>query len=169
MTTAACISSMRSALARGGLAALALISASCSAHVHPITAAAPGANLVDLHTFRVLSAPQGCPGDTSRQTVDPLLTDPIMSERLRDDLVRGFEERGYVQHLSDPDVLVTYCVMEAREEPRGSVIVHVIHPGTRELLWRGEGVVNMWVGSITYGLHLDESVAAIVRRFPRRS
>ena len=160
--------SMRSALVLGGLAALALVSASCSSRVRVTTAAAPGANLVDLHTFRVLNAPQRRPGTSGPLTADPLPTNPIMNQRMHADLVQGFEKRGYMQDSINPDFLVTYYVIEAREDTRGSVIIDVIHPGTMELLWRGQGAVNMWIGSITYGLELDDSVAAIVRKFPRR-
>jgi hypothetical protein len=157
---------MRSALVLGGLAALALVSASCSSRVRVTTAAAPGASLVDLHTFRVLNAPRR-PGTSGSLTADPLLTNSIMTQRVHADLVQGFEKRGYVQDSTNPDFLVAYYVMEAREDTRGSVIIDVIHPRTMELLWRGQGVVNMWTGSITYGLELDDSVAAIVRKFPR--
>jgi hypothetical protein len=45
----------------------------------------------------------------------------------------------------------------------------VIHARTKDLLWSGHGVVTMWTASITYGLELDDSVAAVVRKFPRRS
>jgi hypothetical protein len=38
-----------------------------------------------------------------------------------------------------------------------------------ELIWRGQGVASTSIGSITYGLALDESAAAIVQRFPQRS
>jgi hypothetical protein len=161
--------SMRSALVLGGLAALALVSASCSSRVHVTTTAAPGANLGDLRTFHVLNAPEQSPATLTPPAADPLLSNSIMSERVRADLVQGFEKRGYVQSLTNPDFLVAYYVIEAREDARGSVIIDVIHAGTKELVWRGQGVVNMWTGSITYGLELDDSVAAVVRKFPRRS
>lgn len=160
---------MRSALTLGGLVALALVAASCSSRVRVTTTAAPAANLRDLRTFHVLNAPEPVPATRTPPVADPLLSNSIMSERVRADLVQGFEKRGYAPSLTNPDFLVAYYVIEAREDARGSVIVDVIRAGTKELLWRGQGVVNMWTGSITYGLELDDSVAAVVRKFPRRS
>ncbi|MFN2567541.1 MAG: DUF4136 domain-containing protein [Gemmatimonadaceae bacterium] len=161
---------MRSTLLLGGLAALALASTSCSSGggFRVTTTAAPGANLAELRTFRVLNAPPRHPGTPAPPTADPLLTNSIMNQRMHADLVEGFEKRGYLQNVTNPDFLVAYYVIEAREDTRGSVIIDVIHAATTELLWRGQGVVNMWTGSITYGLELDDSVAAIVRKFPRR-
>lgn len=158
--------SMRSALVLG--AALALVSASCSSRVRVTTAAAPGANLVDLHTFRVLNAPQRRPGTSGPLTADPPLTNSITNQRMHADLVQGFEKRGYMQDSTNPDFLVASYVIEAREDARGSVIIAAIHARTMELLWRGQGPVNMWIGSITYGLELDDSIATIVRKLPRR-
>ena len=57
--------------------------------------------------------------------------------------------------------------MEATEYAPGTVVVDVIDPRTGELLWRGKGLAPVSDDEGAYELHLQETVRAILARFPR--
>src|SRR6202011_2292027 len=110
------------------------------------------------------------------------------------DLVTVFENRGYV--LSDhPDFAVAYYASASekldvaewdygyRYDPlwwsdpgpyppavtytEGTVIVDVINPSTKELLWRGQGVARVSDDQGQYEQDLGKTVTAILDKFPR--
>ncbi len=56
---------------------------------------------------------------------------------------------------------------EATEYGSGTVVVDVIDPKTRELLWRGKGLARVSDDERAYELDLQKTVTAIVARFPR--
>jgi hypothetical protein len=56
---------------------------------------------------------------------------------------------------------------EATEYESGTVVVDVIKPRTRELLWRGKGRARVSDDAGAYELDLQKTVSAIVARFPR--
>jgi hypothetical protein len=49
----------------------------------------------------------------------------------------------------------------------GTVIVDVVDPGTRELIWRGQGVAEVSSDPAKYRKELARTVTAIVDKFPR--
>jgi uncharacterized protein DUF4136 len=101
---------MRSTFLLSSLTAFALASVACSSGggVRVSTTAAPDANLTGLHTFRVLNAPQRAPNAPALSANDPMLSNSITNQRLRADLVQGFQQKGYAQDATNPDFLVAY-------------------------------------------------------------
>ncbi len=68
---------------------------------------------------------------------------------------RGWGERGPVG------------LLEATEHAPGTVVVDVIDPKTRELLWRGKGLAPVSDDERAYERDLEKTVTAILARFPR--
>ncbi len=68
---------------------------------------------------------------------------------------RGWGERGPVG------------LLEATEYAPGTVVVDVIDPKTRELLWRGKGLAPVSDDERAYERDLRKTVTAILARFPR--
>lgn len=56
--------------------------------------------------------------------------------------------------------------MQVREYTQGSVIVDVIDAKTKELLWRGQGTATVSKDPATYAKELDQTVGAILKKFP---
>jgi len=57
--------------------------------------------------------------------------------------------------------------MEETEYAPGTVVLDVIDPMTRELLWRGKGFASLSDHGRAYELRLQKAIAAIVAKFPR--
>ena len=57
-------------------------------------------------------------------------------------------------------------VTETNEFTEGTVIVDIIRPGDRELLWRGSSAARMWDDPPTDVKELQKVAAAIVKKFP---
>ncbi|HEX9485542.1 MAG TPA: DUF4136 domain-containing protein [Gemmatimonadales bacterium] len=57
--------------------------------------------------------------------------------------------------------------MEETDYAPGTVVVDVIDPTTRELLWRGKGFASLSDHGRAYELGLQKASAAIVAKFPR--
>jgi hypothetical protein len=169
------------------------LAAACAAPVHVRTAAAPDAHLGNLHTFIVMATPQKS-NASERNNDDPMLQNSITYHALHADLVSNFQERGYVIDSGNPDFAVAaYAtarhkldvdqfdygypywrhgwwgpigVPEVTEFTEGTVIVDVINPKTKELLWRGQGVASVSDDPQTYAKELARTVAHIIDRFP---
>jgi len=178
------------------LAAITLALAACaSVDVRAVTS--PNANLAALRTFGVM--PHAQPKTPAAQSAnDPMLVNSISNRALRADLVKGFENRGYV--FSDkPDFAVAYYASTKEKldvsywdygysyYPRwwggmgpgldasapmvtqytqGTVIVDVIDPNSKELLWRGQGVASVSDNEAQYEQELAKTVTAILAKFP---
>jgi hypothetical protein len=142
-------------------AAIPLVLAAC-ASVDVRTVTSPGANLAALRTFGVMSSAE--PKAPATQSAnDPMLVNSISNRALRTDLVKGFENRGYI--LSDnPDFKVAYYA--STKEKLGTVIVDVIDPKSKELLWRGQGVASVPDDEAQYEQELLKTVTAILAKFP---
>jgi hypothetical protein len=188
-------------------AALALATGACSSGIRVRTTTAPDANLVGLRTFRVLNAPQRRADAPALSQSDPMLDNSITNRGLRQDLLQGFEAKGYALDTTDPDFVVAYYagtkekmdttywnpdpiwrygyrgyrygwawpyygyaapypVMRLQEYTEGSVIVDVVNPKTKELLWRGQGVARVSDDPNTYAKEIDKTVQAILKKFP---
>ena len=57
--------------------------------------------------------------------------------------------------------------MQVTEYTEGSVIVDVVDPRSKELLWRGQGVAAVSDQPEAYRKDLAETVGAILKKFPR--
>ena len=55
------------------------------------------------------------------------------------------------------------------EYTQGTVIVDVVDPSTRELLWRGQGVATVSDDEAQYEQDLWKTVQAVLEKFPRAS
>ena len=173
-------------------AAIMLALTAC-ASVDVRTVTSPDANLGALRTFSVMPQPEKRSTE-AQQSNDPMLENSITNRALRADVVTGFKNRGYV--LSDrPDFAVAYYASTTekldvtdwdygyRYDPlwwsgpgpyeqvvsytQGTVIVDVINPSTKELLWRGQGVARVSDDEAQYEQDLLKTVTAILDKFPR--
>jgi hypothetical protein len=177
--------------------AAVLLALTACASVDVRTVTNPDANLGSRHTFAVMPLPdRRLPG--AQPADDPMLVNSITNRALRADLVKAFENRGYV--VSDtPDFAVAYYA-SAREKlqvrdwdygypyyPRwwggpihdpaygplvteytqGTVIIDVIDPDTKELLWRGQGVAKVSDDEAQYQQDLWKTVMAVLEKFPQ--
>lgn len=175
-------------------AALTAALAACGPSMRVRTALNPEASLGELRTFRVLPVPRARIARPWSPN-DPMLVNSITNRALRDDLIRAFQDRGYVLTDSNPDFAVAYYA-SARDtldvtywdygypwRPRwgrpwgpatvtvtrytqGTVIVDVIDPGSRELLWRGQATARVSDDQQEYLEDLQRAVTAILQEFP---
>jgi len=179
-----------------GAVLLPTVIAFCGPAVQVRTVANPAANLSRLHTYRIMSNPRWR-GQRPLRIDDPMLENSIVNRNLREDLRRGFEQKGYVVDDVNPDFMVAYYA-SAREKldityydygyawwPRwwdggrdapaaqaipyteGTVIIDVVDPRSHELLWRGSGVATVSDDVQQYMKDMDQTVAAILEKFPR--
>lgn len=122
-----------------------------------------------------------------------MLANSITNRELVNDLTRAFESRGYVVNATNPDFTVAYYASTReklnldtwnygyywRRFPRqyatvteyteGTVIVDVVDPVTKELLWRGQGVSPVSNDPAKYASELNKTVTAILEMFPAAS
>jgi Domain of unknown function (DUF4136) len=86
----------------------ALTAAACSSGVQVRTSVAPDASLAGLHSFSVLPVPERSNNAPALSANDPMLNNSITNQQLRNDLVQGFEGKGYALNASNPDFEVAY-------------------------------------------------------------
>jgi hypothetical protein len=60
-------------------------------------------------------------------------------------------------------------IAEVQQYTQGSVIVDVVDAKTKQLVWRGQGTAPVSDDPNKYGKELDETVAAVLKKFPRAS
>lgn len=177
--------------------AAALALTACGQSIEVRTMAAPGTGFAALHSFRVLPAPARRDGRPVTGADDPMINNSIANRALRDAIVRGFQGRGYSFSELSPGFEVAFYA-SAREKldvtvwdygypfhPRwrfrvppaqtitqyteGSVVIDVIDPRTRELLWRGEGTARLSDNTSEDLKLLAKAAESIVAKFPRAS
>jgi len=179
---------MQSARLITAIAALTLALTACGPGIQVRTVASPDAGMGNLRTFRILPVPERRDG-SSQSTNDPMLVNSVSNRALRRDLLQGFEQRGYVVADTNPDFAVAYYASTkekldvtywdygyvwrprwwAAEVPRyteGSVVIDVIDPKTKQLLWRGQGVAAVSDDERRYEGELKKTVTAILDKFP---
>jgi len=168
-----------------GLTALA-----CAPAVHVTTATAPDVVINGRETFRILDVPVRRDG-LSLAADDPMLVNSITNAALREDLTHSFESRGYAPNVEHPDFAVAYYAstrdklkistwdygytwrrwpreyVDVDEYTQGTVIVDVVDPQTRTLLWRGQGVADVSNDPKKYTKELAKTVSAILSKFPQ--
>ena len=99
------MTSSRIAFPTGAASAALLLALTACASVDVRTVTSPHADLAALRTFNVMSQPKGQAPDASSS--EPMLVNSITNRALRTDLVKAFQDRGYV--LADhPDFSVAF-------------------------------------------------------------
>jgi hypothetical protein len=120
-----------------------------------------------------------------------MLANSITNRVLVADLIEGFEQRGYVPTTETADFEVAYYASvrdkldintwnygytwrgwprryaDIREYTEGTVIVDVVDPMTKNLLWRGQGVAAVSSNPNEYVQELDKTVSKILEKFPQ--
>ncbi len=172
------------------LAATMVALAACSHNVSVRTQAAPGFSVAGRTTFRVLQAPSPV-GIVNSSAYDPMLANSITNQALRRDIVRAMEDRGYqlaTDAPADLDVAFYAAAQEALDihtydygytwhgwpreytevtnYEKGTVIVDLVDPRTRQLLWRGQGVAAVSTDPNKYVNELDKVVNSIAKQIP---
>ncbi len=156
--------------------------------------AAPYAGLRMWHTFQILPGPARRDGQAATGVDDPMISNSIANRAIRQQIVKAFEGRGYTRVERNADFAVAFYAT-AREKldvsawdygypfypgwpryPRpvervatyteGSVIVDVIKPVTRDLLWRGEGRAELSDDPSENVAQLGKAANAIIAKFP---
>ena len=174
-----------------GVALFAL--AACGHNVSVRTQTAPGFNIGGRNTFRLLPTPRR--GDGSALTADdPMLSTSITNRAIRDDIIRDMESRGYRGAgggSADIDVAFYASAQQALDihtydygytwrgwpreytdvtrYERGTVIIDLVDPGTRQLLWRGQGVAHVSTDPNAFTNELGKVVDAITKKLPAPS
>jgi Domain of unknown function (DUF4136) len=128
---------------------------------------------------------------------DPMLSNSISNQALRQDLAADFQAKGYTLTSDSPSFAVAYYasaqqkldvtnwdygyrywgyhrfwrgyegpVQTVQQYTQGTVIVDVIDPATKELLWRGQGQAAVSQDPTAYTAELAKTVQAIVAKFP---
>ena len=179
--------------------ALAVAALGCAGSYHVRTIAAPDAHLAALHTFRVLPAPPPRDGRDRAGAYDPMVNNSIANRALRETVTRAFEERGYAADPTSPDFVVAVYASayekldvtawdygypywphagwgaRVRAADRitvyteGTVVVDVLRPQTRDLLWRGAASATLSRDPTWDVKALQEVAEAIVKKFPKAS
>lgn len=156
--------------------------------------AAPDAGVTALHTFQMLPGPARRDGQAATDADDPMISNSIANRAIREQIVKAFEGRGYTRVERNADFAVAFYAT-AREKldvntwdygypfdpgapryPRpgdrvttfteGSVIIDVIKPVTRNLLWRGEGRAALSNDPNENVAQLSKAANAIIAKFP---
>ena len=181
-------------------ASMAFAVAGCGSSIDVRTMAAPDVGLTTLHTFRMLPFPARRDGRPTTGADDPMISNSIANRAIREQIVKTFQGSGYTIDETAPDFAVAFYA-SAREKldvtewdygypsmppwpryPRpvqtvtkyteGSVVIDVINPASRELLWRGEGRAPLSDDPSENVTQLVKVADAIVSKFqsaPRRA
>jgi hypothetical protein len=164
------MTSRRTLAIRAACIGLVLFAAACGERIPVKTDVAPDARLVRLRNFMVLTPAGAAKASASS---DPLVRNPATLHAISYELLLAFQARGYFADTATPDFAVAYYAAEhlpvdtavfsygylfspyswwrdeqaATQPPRGDsvaiVMVDVINPKTKALIWRSEGVVAL--------------------------
>lgn len=176
-------------------ATIAALAVGCRSSIDVRTMAAPDAGLSRLHNFRMLPGPARRVGLPVTGADDPMISNSIANQVIRDQIVKSFQRRGYTFDEQNVDFVVAFYAT-AREKldvtmwdygypfavewpanPRpmpvaapyleGSVIIDVLRAGTRQLLWRGQGKAELTDDPSANVKQLAKAAEAIVAKFPQ--
>jgi hypothetical protein len=152
----------------------------------------PGADFGNRGTFRIVERAPNVDSVRPIRTSNVMLNNSIIDQMLRYDIQRAFEARGYTMSSVDPDFEVVYFAraidrlevsnvdrgyygyygyygyrdVDVYEYTEGTVVIDVVDPDSKELLWRGSGVATVSDNPRKYARQLNEAVGEIVERFP---
>lgn len=159
------------------------------------TMAAPKTTLTEFHTYHLLPVPRRLDGRAGSGAYDPMVNNSITNRALRDAVDRAFQDRGYLDVEWMPDFVVAVYA-SAKEKlditqwqygypywPRwwwdgvpqqtitqyieGTVIVDIINPDTRDLLWRGTATATLGDDATENTRQLQKAAAAVISKFPK--
>jgi hypothetical protein len=180
-----------------GTVALALATAACGPAIQVRTVVSPEANLRGLRTFRILPSPRPRDGKplrsedpmlvnsiTNRALHDALVEGFQGRGYVASDSTPDFVVASYASAKHKLDVTHwDYGYMwrprwwrgwgppwgetTVTEYTEGTVIIDVLDPKSKELLWRGRGVAVVSDDLQQYVTHLKKTVDAILDEFPR--
>lgn len=170
-----------------------VLAAGCSRGIQVQTMAAPEAAFAGMHSFNMLAPAARRAGEPAQPTDDPMIDNSIANRALRAEIARAFADLGYTETVRNADFDVAFYA-SARERldvsawdygypflpgwvrplppmmttyTEGTVIVDVLRPGDRMLLWRGHAHTEL-TDSPTKNLErLGDAARAIVSKFPR--
>lgn len=172
---------------------LALAVGACASAVTVRTMVAPEAGFTTQRTFRILEGPVRRDGRPATGADDPMVNNSIANRALRDRIAKAFVARGYAQVERDADLDVAFYAsaretldvtvwdygypvrsrwpwptmrQTVTEVTEGRVVVDVIDPRTRELLWRGEGTSRLSDDPAENVKELARAAAEVVKKFP---
>lgn len=177
-------------------AALAFTALSGCAQSYDVrTMAAPKTTLTEFHTFHLLSVPRRVDGRPGGGSYDPMVNNSITNRALRETVNRAFQDRGYVDVEWMPDfVVAVYASTKDKLDitewqygypywPRwwwqgrpqqtitqyteGTVIIDVISPESRDLLWRGTATATLSDDPAENTRQLQKAASAVIAKFPR--
>lgn len=183
-------SQLTRALAGSALAILMSALGACS-NVQVRTLVAPGADFTGRTTFKLLTpkmrANENLPAN------DPMLVNSITYRRMRAAIRSGLENKGYRFAEEGESMDVAYYA-SAREKldvrsfdygyrwrrwPRertevyqytqGTVIVDIVDPASKELLWRGQGRAEVSDDPDKFADQVEETASKILEKFPGAS
>ncbi len=178
------------------VAALTGLGVACGPGVRVQTIVSPDAGLTNRRTFRILSPPQprrpGPPSQldpmrvnsiTNRVLRDALVRGFEKAGYVRADSGPDFEVAYYASTRERLDVTYWnygypwrpryrpgwgryWTTLTVTQYTEGTVLVDVIDPATKDLLWRGRGTAVVSEDVERYADDLRTTVAAILDRFP---
>ncbi|HEY7396629.1 MAG TPA: DUF4136 domain-containing protein [Gemmatimonadaceae bacterium] len=171
--------------------------AACGGSIDVRTMAAPDASFAGMTTFRLLPAPQRRDGRAASGEDDPMINNSIANRAIRAQITRAFQDRGYTLSEINADFVVAFYAtsdekldvsawdygypfpqgwpQHGRRLPlvtqytEGSVVIDVLKPVTRQLLWRGEGRAALGDDPAESVKLLAKAAATIVKEFPKAS
>jgi hypothetical protein len=171
---------------------LASTSLACGGHVAVRSGIAPAAYLVRLRNFAILQ-PAGLARAASSS--DPILHNPATIHVVSYELLLAFQARGYFADTAAADFDIAYYIASRwpvdttvfaygysfepyswwQDDPKivhpvqpdteATVVVDVINPKTKAVLWRGEGTVRATADETRYEQGLRKVVDAIADQF----
>lgn len=174
------------------LGTIALSLAACGSHIPVETGVAPHARLVRIRNFMILNPPGAAKASAS---ADPVVRNPLTLHTIGFELLLAFQARGYFADTAAPDFAVAYYVgshlpidtavfdygypfepygwwhdepaalQPTRPDSQAILIVDVVSPKTKALLWRGEAVARLSAQPGRYADTLKQLVDAIVGQF----
>jgi uncharacterized protein DUF4136 len=148
----------------------------------------PSANFAQYRTFKILDAPhrpEGAPVIPRGPAAEPMLNNSITYDAGREFLKEALEARGFVEDKKNPDFTVAFYA-SARERlninnwgygygygnfyvteyTEGTVLIDLVDPDTKKLVWRGSGVATVSDNPRKYLKELSRIVPKIVDRIP---
>ena len=183
----------RLGIVAGGV--MALVVAGCSSAFRVHTMVSPDARFTSLVNFRVLQVPRPRDSRPEAGAYDPMVNNSIANRALREAIVGVLVSHGYVQTEREPDFAVAvyasarekldvqqwdygypfgvrrrwpgYPQQTVTEYTEGTVIVDVIQPVSRDLLWRGSGSTRLSKDPSEDVKELQKLAEAIMKKFPR--
>jgi hypothetical protein len=174
------------------LAALVL-AAGCSRSIQVQTMAAPEAAFVGMHSFSMLAPAARQTGEPAQPADDPMINNSIANRALRGEIVKALTDLGYAETTRNADFQVAFYA-SARERldvsawdygypffpgwvrpmppaittyTEGTVIIDVLRPRDRMLLWRGHAHTELTENPTKNVERLGDVARAVVAKFPR--